>query len=119
MFYYHITNKKNLESIKREGLTPRIGKNSEDFGESVPAVYLFPEIESAFEAIINWFGECFEEEDEIVLLEISLDNIIKIEESSAKYEVLVFEKIPYENIISIKDANDEKSYIKKSRMKFN
>lgn len=108
--FYHITKKDNLCSIKENGLIPSIGNNANNFGEIEKAVYLFPDNLTAFDAYSNWFGDCFEEDEDVVLLEINEELIKDYRYSEAKYEILVLKPIPYEAILSLKDANDPDSY---------
>lgn len=60
---YHVTNKKNLNSIKKKGLEPR---TPEDYGDSgdVKGVYLFKTKEDMDVALWNWLGERIEEWEE-------------------------------------------------------
>lgn len=67
---YHVTRKEDLPSILAEGLQPRIGPRSIQIGESSPAVYFFPDMESVENALLNWLGEEFDD-DEIVVLVIN------------------------------------------------
>lgn len=109
--FYHITKKDNLCSIKENGLIPSIGNNAHNFGEIEKAVYLFSDNLTAFDAYSNWFGDCFEEDEDVIILELNEELIKDYKYSEAKYEILVSQKIPYEAIVSIKDANNPESYV--------
>lgn len=39
--FYHVSEKKNLESIMKNGLIPQVGERSKEFNEA-PSVFLFP-----------------------------------------------------------------------------
>jgi hypothetical protein len=64
---YHITERKNLASILEQGLLPHIGPRASDFGETIPAIYLFESREALEDAILGWLGNEFESEDLICL----------------------------------------------------
>ena len=56
--FYHITSRRNLESIQKEGLLPQYGYLSELVMEQRSAIYLFKELDEVRYAMENWFGEC-------------------------------------------------------------
>ena len=60
---YHVTPSSNVKSILKNGLTPSKGSNSQDYGEEQDSVYLFPTIEDAEDALGNWLGDQYEDED--------------------------------------------------------
>ncbi len=67
--FYHVTLAENVESIRAQGLLPRIGERSEEIGETAERVYLFDARESAYDALYGWLGDAWEEE-ELVLLSV-------------------------------------------------
>lgn len=62
-YAYHVTSRKNLKSIMKKGLEPRI---PEDYGENgdIKGVYLFKTLEDTENALFNWLGERIEEIEE-------------------------------------------------------
>lgn len=70
--YFHVTLKQNMGSILANGLIAQIGERSKEIGESQEAVYLFPNREEMETALANWLGECFEDDDDLVILQIDL-----------------------------------------------
>lgn len=71
--YFHITPKDNLDSILSDGLIAQIGERSLEIGERQNAVFLFPNFEEMNNALYNWFGEVFEDEDvDLIILQIDL-----------------------------------------------
>ncbi len=75
--FFHMTPRKNLDSILKNGLIPAIGERSADCEESIPVVWLFPCFENMENALMNWFGEVWEdyedetgEDVELVILQI-------------------------------------------------
>ena len=59
MLLYHVTNHKNLKSIKKQGLLPRLGPNAKACGETKPAIWCFPNKQSMADALGSWFeGLC-------------------------------------------------------------
>ena len=61
--YFHVTPRKNLSAIQKEGLLAQIGDRSQEAKEEAEAVFLFPSKEDMDNALLNWLGEAFEEED--------------------------------------------------------
>lgn len=99
--YFHVTKRKNLEKIMKEGLIPQIGKNSMCC-ESKPYVFLFVDEESMNIALSSWFGELFDEEEELVSLKVNLpDNWELI--SDVEYEIASGDVIPPEYISYYKE----------------
>ena len=70
--YFHVTLKQNMGSILANGLIAQIGERSKEIGESQEAIYLFPNREEMETALANWLGECFEDDDDLVILQIDL-----------------------------------------------
>lgn len=97
---YHVTALKNLESIMTKGLMPFKGERSLKFGEPVEAIFLFKDRISAEEAIMNWLGEEFPEEESICLLEVDTSAYQEIN-SIAEFELMVFSNIKPEFIKAI------------------
>lgn len=89
---YHVTPRANLDSICEKGLEPRTGARSLMLGELKDAIYLFPIIEDMENALSNWLGEIFEDEEALVVLEVNISEL-DIVQSEAGYEILCFETI--------------------------
>lgn len=71
---YHITPDTNLPAIRRDGLTPQLGPNSQAIGETNPAVHVFMDKDSMTDAIMNWdtmdwFGD---DEPDLSMLTLSV-----------------------------------------------
>lgn len=77
-FAYHITTKKAYNKIKKEGLIPKIGKLSKEYGEKEKRIYFFLSKEEAENALSNWLGEAIEEhygdDVECVMLKVDLSS---------------------------------------------
>ena len=106
--YFHVTPKQNIDSILANGLIAQIGERSEEIGESQEAIYLFPNFEEMNNALANWLGECFEDIDELIILQIDLPKgfpIYKEMDSNGDefYEVHCTCNIPEEYITAIYD----------------
>lgn len=71
--FYHITKRSNLKSIMTKELQPLIGPNSAKINEKQPLVYLFNSLSDAQTALSQWFGELFDENEELVIIEINLE----------------------------------------------
>jgi hypothetical protein len=105
-FYgYHVTSRKNLESIMETGLEPRV---PEDYGVDgdIKGVYLFKTIDDCQNALFNWLGERIEEWEEEndeeydeVVLKVKLDGLDLLD--SVEFEWTCLEQIDPERIIEI------------------
>ena len=89
---YHITRRKNLNSIKKKGIEPKIPYDYGTEGD-VKAVYLFKTMEDAKNALLNWLGERIEEWEEEndkeydeVCLEINISGLEEHLIDSVEYE---------------------------------
>lgn len=70
--YYHITPYKNIDSIMRQGLVPQIGNRSTKQQEEHPAVFLFNDRVSVEDAIMNWYGDEFDDGTKFAVIQIHL-----------------------------------------------
>ena len=69
---YHVTEKKNLDAIRNAGLEPRIGDRSRSSNETEPRVYLFRHKLDMEDAVMNWLGDEFDDDAELVALEVQM-----------------------------------------------
>lgn len=69
--FYHVTPARNVPSILRNGLTPQIGDRSKQISES-PAVFLFPSMEDAEDAVGGWLGDEFDDREPLALLRVTI-----------------------------------------------
>ena len=93
MTLYHVTPSFNVDSIQKDGLQPRIGERSLSAGEKTPAVFLFANKDDLEQALLNWLGEMFEDE-ELVILEIQLPLGYKQFLVKSEYEITCSVTIP-------------------------
>ena len=91
-FAFHVTRRKNLNSIKKKGLEPGIPKDYSVNGD-VKGVYLFKTIEDTENALCNWLGERIEEWEEEndkeydeIVLKINIDGLEEHLIDSVEYE---------------------------------
>lgn len=66
---FHVTPTKNVKSIMSSGLIPKIGKSSKKM-EKETGIYLFPSREDAEDALMNWLGDEFGENEKLSLLSV-------------------------------------------------
>lgn len=96
--FYHVTPEDNLPSIMSKGIIPTVGERSAQL-DDVEAVFLFHDIIDIDDAVTNWLGDEFDEDANLVCLEVSLSvddpNIV---ESGAGYETMYTSVIPPERI---------------------
>jgi len=102
MKLFHITKNENIPSIKSVGLKPSIGINSSSYGETKPAIYFFMDKKTMDDALVNWMGDLFDEEDELSVITVDVKEHL-IHKSSASYECCVFHHISSDNIICIEE----------------
>lgn len=96
---YHVTRYSNLDSIKLHGILPN---KPTDFEEDENAVYLFKSMDSLEDAIDSWLGDRFDEDEDVIVLEINPVGL-NIEKSSVDYEVISYDAIPVSNIKNIEN----------------
>lgn len=103
--FWHVTSLESVPSILRNGLIPRIGPRSSEAGETEPGVYLFPTYEAVEDALMNWLGDQFPDDANLVLLRIRLpyDATTWLVVTDADYEVVSREAIPANCIAGVYD----------------
>lgn len=69
---YHVTPERNLRKIKKIGLVPQIGTNSSSYGETEGRIYLFPTSVDADNAVMNWLGDLYDEDEQLALLAVDI-----------------------------------------------
>lgn len=95
---FHVTTAAALPSILGTGLEPRIGPRSIDLGENVPAIYLFETLSDVEQGLMNWMADAFDEDDELVVLEIDLTGI-ESQQADGQFEIVTSQRIGPEKII--------------------
>ena len=106
--YFHVTKKENMESILEHGLIPQIGERSEELGESEKAIYLFPNIEEMENALYNWLGECFEDDEDLIIIQVDVPSDFPINQERDSngdlfYEATSKSQIPITYITAVYD----------------
>ena len=61
-FAYHVTPRRNLDSILKKGIRKQCGDNRVDDTELGDAVFLFPDEESLYAGLDEWMFETYEGE---------------------------------------------------------
>lgn len=70
---YHITRDTNLPAIRRDGLVPQLGPNSQAIGETSPAVHVFLDYDTLTDAIMNWDTmDWFDDEPDLSMLTLKI-----------------------------------------------
>lgn len=93
--FYHVTLAENLPLIMEKGLVPSVGERSKKMSER-EAVFLFASRGDAEDAVMNWLGDEFDDDDDdLALLEVTLPAEIAIyREHGIDWEVYVKDRIP-------------------------
>lgn len=122
MIAYHLTTLDNYESIIENGLTPQIGPRSEALGETESRIYLFPDKLTCYDALSNWLGQEFDDEEELVILQLDITGFKTT--SDVVYELTVNESIPASRILNIysdleflDSIHDDAKSTKRNRLK--
>lgn len=89
--FYHVTQVDYLDNIRKYGLIPQIGRLSQKLGETVERIYLFQNKDAMENALLNWLGDEFEDEN-ICCLEITVPNYFPIEKNG--FECCCYKIIP-------------------------
>ncbi len=92
--FFHVTPSENVESILSGGLVPRTGARSEKLGDH--GIFLFRSAEDAEDAVMNWMGDEFGEDEPLTLLRVVLSD--GAETSEEAFEVVCHEPIPANQI---------------------
>lgn len=95
---YHVTPSENLDSIMSQGLIPQKGERSRKILDEKPAIYCFPDKDTMEDAVMNWLGDEFDEDEALALLEIDTTGLDGQVTDGAKYEIAITSSIPVENI---------------------
>lgn len=98
MIGYHLTNRRNWQQIRKNGLLPKIGQRSRFVGERKKAVYLF-----RFLKDIEWMKQAFRHEP-MILLKIDIPEGSSIERRSK--EIVCYSEIPVEKIEFLKEITE-------------
>ena len=102
---WHVTFKRKVPSILRQGLEPRVGKRSRSVKEKVPAIYVFPDPTSLEDALTNWLG------DEIPDAKLSILELIVPEDwinhDNLRWEARILRPVPPNMIkVVVPDIDD-------------
>lgn len=77
--FFHVTPLQNWKKIQKEGLLPKKGSRSRSLGEKKEQVFLFPDLDTVTDALMNWMGELFSERTKLALLKITLPKSFLVE----------------------------------------
>lgn len=85
---YHLTPLAQVTDILHKGLVPQIGERSKLAGETQPAIFCFPSLAQVEDALMQWVGDYFDEDEPLALLRIAAPDEVLMGEG-AGYEVVV------------------------------
>ena len=86
---YHVTPTKNLKSISKQGLVPAKGDRTNKIQGEKVGIYVFPDQDSAENAVMNWLGDEFDEDEPLTMLQIDVSGLEKYISKGADYELIV------------------------------
>ena len=87
--YYHITRSENIPLIMKDGLLP----SKPDDMQDIEGIYLFKSVTDAEDALMNWLGDRFGEEEKLTLLKVDPRGVGEVDSSAAGFEVVSTSKI--------------------------
>ena len=89
--YYHVTTRSNYNTIEKEGLLPKMGERSSKI-ESELKIFMFSNKDAMTDAVMNWLGDEFDEEEELVVLKITLPEDFPVQHNG--FEATTDKSIP-------------------------
>ena len=102
-YFYHVTHKKNVRSIMKNGILPKINRDMND----IKAVFLFDNMNTLEDAMMNWLGDKFDEDDELVVLTIDKKQLKNIQyDKDVGYEYYTKEIIKPSAILKVENMDD-------------
>lgn len=99
--FFHVTPSVNLPSILAHGLIPQAGPRSQQI-KGDHGIYLFSSREDAVDAVMNWLGDEFGDED-LTLLSVRLPPGAEVTKEA--FEVVCLDPIPADLIRSLGDID--------------
>lgn len=102
--FYHVSPTRNADSILSKGLNPSIGDRSSTYEELNNAIYLFGSEDDAEDAVMNWLGDEFDDEEQLALFQVTLPSDWPIEHEEHEFEYRSKQPIP-PNLIKLLNAN--------------
>lgn len=91
--YYHVTPQSNTNNILQSGLLVQQGERAKQLNEA-DGVFLFRSVMEAEDAVMNWLGDEFGEDEPLDLLEITLPLTFPLEDDPDIFEVVSRLDIP-------------------------
>ena len=95
---FHISRRQNVQKIRKSGLIPGAPEEGD-----VSGVYFFTSMEDAEDALANWLGERFDEDEELVVLVVDATQLDPSRwEQDVGYELRYLDAVPPSAIVSIR-----------------
>jgi hypothetical protein len=91
--YYHVTPTENVPLIMSEGLIPQQGPRSQRMGAD-SGIFLFKNMGDVDNALMNWLGDEYEEDEPLTLLGVELPPDAEVAPEVVGWEVNVLSHIP-------------------------
>lgn len=99
---WHVTTVTNWNAIQRTGaILPKIGPRSSAAREHKPAIYFFNTVDALHDAAMSWMEHVFEEEDELIVLEVIVPKHWTQTTSMFECETTVSEAVLIANIVDL------------------
>ena len=100
MNVYHVTPTCHVFDILEQGLLPGIGPRSHELGEEVARIYVFTDLATLDDALGNWLGNAFDEDEELSIIELSVDDA-RVVVPDDLYEAYILDTVAPSAIVRI------------------
>jgi hypothetical protein len=114
---YHVTPTKNVKSIMRDGLRPQVGKRSKKIPGEANGIFVFNSKSDAEDAVMNWLGDEFGEDEALTLLAIDARGLEQHMAPGAGYETIIDAGIEPSRIRVTNDLLEASGYIPSAKEK--
>jgi hypothetical protein len=92
--FFHVTLSANVPSIQAQGLVPQAGERSQQMDDR--GIFLFASLEEAEDAVMNWLGDEFDDDESLTLLKVTLPAGVRV--TQVAFETVCHDPIPADYI---------------------
>lgn len=100
MLLYHVTSHKNIDSIQKQALIPRLGTNAKACSEPKPAIWYFSNKQLMNDALGRWFENLCDDDNGMDCIVIDVPNHY-VKNSTVEYEKIITQPVNPKYIIKI------------------
>lgn len=100
---YHVTERKNVPAIMRDGLIPKRGPRSRSAGERKKRIYVFPDMLSMEDGMSNWLADEFTHRTSLLELTVPDEWLVQ---DVVRWEATIDRIVPVSHIKVLVDDMD-------------